>query len=81
MGSSARAARAEAEAEAERVAAAAAKSRAFASRQGASAARALLPKLILVWAALSFGLALFVYRHFRRRRSKAVAQAGLPRAV
>ena len=70
-----------AEAEAERVAAAAAKSRAFASRQGASAARALLPKLILVWAALSFGLALFVYRHFRRRRSKAVAQAGLPRAV
>ena len=77
----AEAARAEAEAEAERVAAAAAKSRAFASRQGASAARALLPKLILVWAALSFGLALFVYRHFRRRRSKAVAQAGLPRAV
>ena len=73
--------RAEAEAEAERVAAAAAKSRAFASRQGASAARALLPKLILVWAALSFGLALFVYRHFRRRRSEAVAQAGLPRAV
>ena len=37
---------------------------------GGERGAALLPKLILVWAALSFGLALFVYRHFRRRRLK-----------